>query len=262
MTPLLQPYMMVYGTTDMFVSASDHENAIRIAANGGVFGAGLTAMAVTFGTPDRIIVDLTRLHAMQGIARDDKTIRIGALTTLEALRRSADIRAHLPELASLLPYIASVQVRNRATIGGNIAWKNGDLVPVLIARQARLLGPSLDVAIEDYDTGLIAEIVIPTQNVIAVAEKVGHRAAFSPTRVTVAATVSIAMGHVEFCHMAVGGGAPAIRLSRAEHALSRVKLAAIDWQSLQSQVMAEIGTRPHARVAAKVLVHLLKEKLA
>jgi CO/xanthine dehydrogenase FAD-binding subunit len=246
----------------MFVSASDQAEAISIAARGGVFGAGLTAMAVTFGTSDRIIVDLTRLNAMQGIVLDDRAIRIGALTTLEALRRSADIRAHIPEMASLLPYIASVQVRNRGTIGGNIAWQNGDLVPVLIARRARLLGPALDVAVEDYDTGLIAEIVIPTQKVIGLAEKVGHRAAFSPTLVTVAATVCVAKGHIEACHMAIGGGAPAFRLARAEHSLSGVQVDAIDWQALQSQVMAEIATRHHARVAAKVLVHLLKEKLA
>jgi len=262
MTLLLRPYTMVSGTIDMFVSPSDQAEAIRIAATGGVFGAGLTAMAVTIDTSDRIIVDLTRLNAMQGIVLDDKCIRIGALTTLEALRRSADIRAHIPELAGLLPHIASVQVRNCGTIGGNIAWKNGDLVPVLIARRARLLGPSLDMAVEDYDRGLIAEIVIPTKNVIGLAEKVGHRAAFSPTLVTVAATVGIAKGRVKECHMAIGGGAPAFRLSRTEHALSGVQVDAIDWQALVSQVMAEIAKRPHARVAAKVLVHLLKEKLA
>ena len=244
------------------VFASDPSDAIRQAGPDGVFGAGLTAMPVTCHAPDRLIVDLTRLEALQGIVVDDNAIRIGAVTTLEAMRRDAAIRLHFPELARLLPYVASVQIRNRGTIGGNIAWKNGDVVPVLIARRARLVGPLLDMPVEDYDTGLITEIVIPIQNVIGVAEKVGHRAAFSPTLVTVAATVSIAQRRINDCSMAIGGGAPAFRLARAEQSLLGHDPDAIDWQALQAQVTEEIGARHDARVAANVLVHLLKEKLS
>ena len=190
------PFMTVPGTTDMMVRAADQFDAVRLAANGGVFGAGLTAMTVTSAPPERLLVDLSVIPALRGISVESGWMRIGALTTLEHLRQDAAVALHLPELVGLLPFVASVQVRNRGTLGGNIAWRNGDLVPVLTARGARLCGPALDVAIEDYKGGLIGEIVVPVSGDVGMAEKIGHRAAFSPSLVTVAATVGVAWGAV------------------------------------------------------------------
>ena len=51
------PFMTVPGTTDMMVRAADQFDAVRLAANGGVFGAGLTAMTVTSAPPERLLVE-------------------------------------------------------------------------------------------------------------------------------------------------------------------------------------------------------------
>lgn len=256
------PFMTVPGTTDMMVRAVDQFDAVRLAANGGVFGAGLTAMTVTNCAPERLLVDLSTITALRGISVDSGSIRIGALTTLEDLRQDAAVALHIPELVGLLPYVASVQVRNRGTLGGNIAWRNGDLVPVLTARAARLRGPALDVAIEDYEGGLIGEIVVPTSGDVGIAEKIGHRAAFSPSLVTVAATVGMAQDRIEKCRIAIGGGEPVLRLVGTEASLAGVTPASIDWQDIRARIMEEAGRGHRGRVAAGVLVHLLTERLA
>jgi xanthine dehydrogenase small subunit len=78
------------------------------------------------------IADLARIEA-QG-----DTIRIGAGVTLSALREAMKT-AH-PSFAEMLRRFASVQVRNAATIGGNIANGSpiGDGPPALIAVGATL----------------------------------------------------------------------------------------------------------------------------
>ena len=246
----------------MMVRAADQLDAVRLAANGAVFGAGLTAMPVTNAAPESLLVDLSSISALRGISVEGETLKIGALTTLETLRQDTAVALHLPELADLLPYVASVQVRNRGTIGGNIAWRKGDLVPLLVARGARLRGPDLDVAVENYESGLIGEVLIPITSEIGFAEKIGHRAAFSPPLVTVAATVGMVQGKIEKCRLAIGGGEPALRLARTEASLAGCNPMSIDWREVRERIIDEAGHDHRGRVAAGVLVHLLAEKLS
>jgi len=87
------------------------------------------------------LVDLTRIAAMRGIAVDARYLRIGACTPVAALCREAQVRALLPALADAAAQCGSVQIRNRATIGGNIANGSpiGDTPPPLIALGATLV---------------------------------------------------------------------------------------------------------------------------
>lgn len=65
------------------------------------------------------LVDITRLP-LRGITRSDDTLRIGALVTMEELAADTSVadRAHFVREALLLG--ASTQLRNIATIGGNV----------------------------------------------------------------------------------------------------------------------------------------------
>ena len=78
------------------------------------------------------------IDELKRIAPQGDTIRIGAGVTIEALRQ-AMARPH-PALAEMLRRFASLQVRNAATIGGNIANGSpiGDGPPALIALGATL----------------------------------------------------------------------------------------------------------------------------
>jgi xanthine dehydrogenase YagS FAD-binding subunit len=68
--------------------------------------------------PDRLI-DITRLP-LRGITRSDGAIRIGALTTMEELAADPTVVERLPVVREALLLGASTQLRNMATIGGNL----------------------------------------------------------------------------------------------------------------------------------------------
>jgi xanthine dehydrogenase YagS FAD-binding subunit len=69
-------------------------------------------------SPDRL-VDITRLP-LGGITRNDDTIRVGALTTMEELAADPTVAERLPLVRQALLLGASTQLRNMATIGGNL----------------------------------------------------------------------------------------------------------------------------------------------
>ncbi len=68
--------------------------------------------------PDRLI-DITRLP-LRGIAHDVGVLRIGALTTMEELAADSTVIERLPIVRQALLLGASTQLRNIATIGGNL----------------------------------------------------------------------------------------------------------------------------------------------
>lgn len=94
---------------------------------------------------------------------------IGALTTLEELRCSRIVQKHFPALAAACSTMASVQIRNLATVGGNLcnAAPSADLAPILMALNsvARIAGPDGDrrVTLDDFFIG-------PGQTVLAADE--------------------------------------------------------------------------------------------
>jgi aerobic carbon-monoxide dehydrogenase medium subunit len=113
------------------------------------------------------------------IASNSDGLRIGAMTSLGALERSADVRKHTPLITRTLLTLANVRVRNVATVGGALAHGDPhmDLPPVLMALGATMtiIGPKGErtLAVEDLFAGyyetvldkdeLIAELQIPSQ---------------------------------------------------------------------------------------------------
>jgi xanthine dehydrogenase YagS FAD-binding subunit len=99
------------------------------------FGAdGASVMAIAGGTellnwfrlgiaaPEKVI-DLGRIEGLDRIERQGDRLSIGALTTLNAICAHELARAHAAVLAQACLAAASAQVRNRATIGGNVLQK-------------------------------------------------------------------------------------------------------------------------------------------
>ena len=81
---------------------------------------------------------LNQCSDLRGIVDDGETIRIGAMTNINEVRTA--LAPHYPSFAEMLRRYGSVQVRNAATIGGNIANGSpiGDSPPPLIALGATL----------------------------------------------------------------------------------------------------------------------------
>ena len=68
-----------------------------------------------------LLVDITGLAELRGIALEQDVVRIGALTTHADIERSAEIRKHLPLLADAVMHVAHPAIRNRGTFGGSVA---------------------------------------------------------------------------------------------------------------------------------------------
>ncbi len=83
------------------------------------------------------VINIKRIPDLRGLVLNSH-LSIGALTTLEELRCSPTVRQHYAVLADAAATMASIQIRNLATIGGNVcnAAPSADLAPILIALKA------------------------------------------------------------------------------------------------------------------------------
>lgn len=68
-----------------------------------------------------LLIDISRLSELAGIAVRNGAVHIGALTTHAAIGASADIRKHLPLLSDAVEHIAHPAIRNCGTFGGSLA---------------------------------------------------------------------------------------------------------------------------------------------
>ncbi|MBN2058910.1 MAG: xanthine dehydrogenase family protein subunit M [Deltaproteobacteria bacterium] len=89
-----------------------------------------------------VLVDLKGISDLDSIDFDDeKGLRIGALATVRSVETSSIIKERYPILSQAAGSIASIQVRNRGTIAGNIcnAVPSADSAPALLCLDADLL---------------------------------------------------------------------------------------------------------------------------
>ncbi len=73
-------------------------------------------------TPKRV-VNLKGIKELEGIQKTSGGLRIGALVTLEELLRNADVRAEYPSLVEAARGVASPQMRNMGTVGGDLCQR-------------------------------------------------------------------------------------------------------------------------------------------
>ncbi len=174
----------------------------------------------------RTLVSLADVDELLGVARAGDALRIGARTTPAELAASPLVPEVRPELADALGVLGSPQVRNRATVGGNLcsAAPCGDLPPLLIALGARavLAGPEgrrelpldafflskREVALRPGE--LLAEVLVPIRRdgEGAAYEVFGQRAAVFITVAGVAASLRIQGGVCTEARVVLGAVAP------------------------------------------------------
>ena len=84
------------------------------------------------------IIDIATLDELRYIERASDTMHIGALSTISDILKARKIQKHLPLLTAAVEVFASHQIRNLATLGGNIANASpaADLVAPLLAYNA------------------------------------------------------------------------------------------------------------------------------
>ena len=109
--------------------------ALRAADGEARFLAGGTDLLVGTGPAPRTLVSLRAIPELHGIDAGG----IGALTTIGEITRHAGLAADHPVLVAAARRLGSVQIRNQATIGGNLcrAAPCADTAPPLLVLEAR-----------------------------------------------------------------------------------------------------------------------------
>jgi CO/xanthine dehydrogenase FAD-binding subunit len=110
-----------------YVAARSVEQALQLKAEYGDearFLAGGQSLVPTMNfrlTQPAVLIDINPLNELAGIRNGGDRLRIGALTRYRSLERDPTIERKLPLIHEALPHIAHPQIRNRGTIGGNLA---------------------------------------------------------------------------------------------------------------------------------------------
>ncbi len=200
------------------------------------------------------LVSLSDLDELKGIALTDGELRIGALVTPAGLEASEVVRSGRPDLLDAVGVFGSPQVRNRATVGGNLctAASCGDLAPLLMALGGRvgLRGPAgrRELPLHDFfgdhrSSGLAAgeilvEVVVPAgvRGEGAAYRTFGLRAENFITVAGVAACIRLEDGVCREARIALGAVAPTPVL--APEAEARMVDQAIDETTIREAALA------------------------
>src|SRR5579883_1524600 len=93
----------------------------------------------------QLLVSLRRIPELEQVRADNGTLHLGATATHRAVETSPIVRDRWPLLAETYRHVATVRIRNMATVGGGVVHgdPNQDPPPALRERRARGAAPEL-----------------------------------------------------------------------------------------------------------------------
>lgn len=209
--------------------------------------------------PD-VVIDISEIDAIRGIEVGDGVVKIGAVTRYVDLETSEELRNAATVLWEAVCTIGDEQVRNRGTIGGNLAHpvRVSDLSAAIIASEATIMvtGPAGDRQIsadEFFDRNrdadiatneIVTQIVVPmaTENIgEAYSKKQSKTARY--TLLGVAVRLCVEQGRVSNAWVAANGVTrKGICLSAVEDALRGERLDEDTIQAAASKAANGIDT--------------------
>jgi CO/xanthine dehydrogenase FAD-binding subunit len=204
-------------------------------------------------------IDLSKLEELKYIRMgDDNLIHIGAFTTLSTCLSSPIMQEHAPILTRAINGMASVQVKNLATIGGNVANGSpaGDTIPPLYAQTSNILVSSVNderiVNIEDFFLGPKRTVMKPQELIREIQvrpmkhdetgffKRLSLRRAHACSIVNVAAWLKKSHNIVTDARIALGAVSPTvIRAKAAEQALKVAPLTKERLWSISEEAASE-----------------------
>jgi CO/xanthine dehydrogenase FAD-binding subunit len=181
------------------------------------------------------VIDIKGVDTLKKISKDGDNIRIGAATRLSDIVNSDIIRKYAPILSDAVNEMASLQIRNTGTIGGNLCTASpaADTAPPLLVLNAvvNVKGVDRDEVISLYDffrgpsktvlgdRDMLTEVIVPVMTVDERAKfiKLGRRVAATLSVVSVAVWTKIEGNTFKGIRIALGAVAPTpIRALKAE----------------------------------------------
>jgi CO/xanthine dehydrogenase FAD-binding subunit len=182
------------------------------------------------------VLNILEIEGLNGVKESDHVLRIGATTTHSQLGESDLLQRTCPFIAHAAASVGGPLIRNRGTIGGNIANASpaADLASALLAADAEVVLMSEKetrvIDLKDFFIGpgktvlrtdeLLTEILVPFSKGKSVFLKLGRRRAMSLSVVNVAVHMEIEGGKCRDAKIAMGSVAPTpIRCHQAERML-------------------------------------------
>jgi len=215
------------------------------------------------------IIDINDLNELKYIVDDGDWIRIGALTRLQELIDSEIVREKLPILYEAVYHMASWQIRNRGTIGGNLcnASPAADTAPPLMVLEAKLRVISIEgektIDVREFFLGprktilkrneLLKEIMVPVYKDYGYSYmKLGRRNSFTLSIVSVASLVKVEDNVFSDVRIALNSIAPTpIRAFSVEKYLVGRKVAIDSIKAASKLVAKDISPITDIRATAE-----------
>ncbi len=219
-----------------------------------------------------LLVSTEGVAELRRVKNEPDALTIGGAATLTEVEEA--LAGDLPALGKMLHVFASRQIRNRATVAGNLVTASpiGDLAPVLLAFGARvvLAGKSgvRTLALDDFFTGyrktalrpdeVLSEIVVPKNAAAGLARrvdsyKVSKRRELDISIVAACFRVDLdAAGVVRECRLAYGGvAATPVRARKTEAALVGRRWTRSDVADLLPGLKSELSPLTDHRASAE-----------
>jgi CO/xanthine dehydrogenase FAD-binding subunit len=262
----------------MYFRAKDLDDAMKLISEHPDFllMCGSTDIAVQLKKPKAVnrIIDISTLNELQYIKIASNTIHIGALTTITDILESTEVRAHLPLLIAAAEVFASHQIRNLATLGGNIANASpaADLTSVLLVLNATVTLGSLEgervIDLEDLFCGykctkldheIILSISIPLQEHLWYYRKTGARERLNISKVSLA----VIKNSKGYCISGASLNPYAVRFRHVENLLNSGDLSDEKIREALEQDIAPSGSlRSTKAYRIRVAYNMIKEALS
>jgi carbon-monoxide dehydrogenase medium subunit len=204
-----------------------------------------------------VLVDLSGVAALKGIAASGSTLTIGAMTRHVDVARSEVVTKAVPALAKLAGGIGDPAVRNRGTIGGSLANNDpaADYPAAVLALGATIVTNAREIAADHFFRGLFETALEPGELITAVnipqPLAAGYAKAPSPASRYALVGVFIAKFPTGVRVAVTGAGPVVFRVAKFEAALAgRFEPAAVDGlavdpSGLNSDIHAEAAFRAH-----------------
>jgi CO/xanthine dehydrogenase FAD-binding subunit len=147
---------------------ADHPDAWPIQGGTDV----MVALNFDRGRPDAML-NLNEVPELRGFERDNGALRLGSGLTYAEIEHG-ELRDVLPALAEASRTVGSPQIRNRGTIGGNLATSSpaGDAIPPLVVESAEIecasVRGSRRVPVAEFVTGVKRNALAPDELITAV----------------------------------------------------------------------------------------------
>lgn len=233
----------------------------------------------------KVLIDIAKVEELKKIENKKEKITIGAAVTYTQIVEDELFKNNLYGMLKACKMVGSPQIRNKGTIGGNIANASpaADSIPPLIALGAsiKILGSKGErvVLLEDYFSdkkthGLMPDELIvciefdkPNKNQVLSFSKLGLRKALAISRATLSALVGLSEDkHIESIKVASGSiGKYPMRELELENALIGKEFNAQILDEAISVIQASMDIRLEGRSTLpykrQAIISLLEELL-